>query len=1084
MLVPVTPSLALVQKLADRDPDGASELVRFALYEVLCDLTDRHRESLDRVFSKAMLTRADGARRGLVRAYVRKRLNGEDVGDVLTSAAYLTSLEVEVAKGPFSESKHRRDPYTGRFVAFLPDRGDHAANRAAAADQIASWMKSGLISPGAKVHLVGEQTRDPSKAGYEMYETPNDPVNMKRELHDDLGEMNHLNPRQVEVHPAETNQQRGGNRGRVFDAMSSATSASTAHRATRNAPLDRESFGRELDNAVSTSSDKDRRAYRQVSAAGRGLQAVSTPGSAPHILGGIAQVAGELGPEAERVLGPGIRRTAYRYRGTERTPNAQLAREVSDSTPLADALSSGNTDAVRGLLGRGNAGLAVGTASAYADQANQMSPDELKLAMRGDTAIGYLSRKVPDPERAELSFEAGRVPPSQGVIINRAGDVVSEAMGAGSDHYLPFDLKNLKSLQGGQYARTRVAGGPTTEDIYTGLLSGARQIQVVSNSGVFTVQFDPSLRGSRRYSDKARQMVTRYQALLDRIKSSQSGDRPLYSQDLSPAEQSRIRHDAFERAGYDKTLGEQYAREDIDQARTRAQFDTPDDDELMEAARNTVMSQARSGKLQIGSRGALERAVQDEFHTQLQGVKDQRVQSLALDGEGYARALQSLQQEFPYFIRSDVKYETRRGFDAARSHRSPDEPLAGGGPRVRDKGYVGPNQITANDNYRLGAGGGNSQTATSSSKPGTSGGDTGGTSGGGARIPDLKAYKPTTSGKLEDISGDLESNLVDSLTAVKDQIDGSLEGMTVDETDLSPDGMQRLLQSGNAVQWMRGYVTNAGGWRQVAAKLSKASPAELAKAHEAMEKAEAKDKWAVSQGSTDAHSPEIAANYAKAKQDLRTAMLVRNQPKDVGGDPALYSPDDPTTAAPPQFKEISDLGTDPNNYQGFLDAQKGTGFEQAVKTLESKKPEERAKAIKDMVRKYQNTVAWAAQDNPRAQPSGAVLEEATTHARAREIAGQKSKHPAYKKLAHHQAAWSFLHQREGVQQLTGGGPGKAGAPAAGAAAPAFQPPTVRQPEHQPVRKARRRIVLHPPGSPLAVAFAKAAHRKRAATSTR
>src|SRR5207342_236966 len=72
---------------------------------------------------------------------------------------------------------------------------------------------------------------------------------------------------------------------------------------------------------------------------------------------------------------------------------------------------------------------------------------------------------------------------------------------------------------GGQYVRTRAAGGLTTEDLYTGLLTGARQVQVISNSGVFTVEFDPDVRGGRRYTDKALRMINRYGKILETIQA-------------------------------------------------------------------------------------------------------------------------------------------------------------------------------------------------------------------------------------------------------------------------------------------------------------------------------------------------------------------------------------------------------------------------------------------------------------------------------------------------------------------------------------------------------------------------------------
>src|SRR4029077_5663097 len=124
-----------------------------------------------------------------------------------------------------------------------------------------------------------------------------------------------------------------------------------------------------------------------------------------------------------------------------------------------------------------------------------LTPDQLWLYTHGDTAaIGLVNEHfLPDLNAAALSLKGGEQPRSVGVIIDANGDLVTQAQGFNGDHYLPFDLKNLKELQGGRYVRTRAAGGLTSEDLYTGLLTGARQVQVVSNSGVFTLEFDPDV---------------------------------------------------------------------------------------------------------------------------------------------------------------------------------------------------------------------------------------------------------------------------------------------------------------------------------------------------------------------------------------------------------------------------------------------------------------------------------------------------------------------------------------------------------------------------------------------------------------
>ena len=44
-------------------------------------------------------------------------------------------------------------------------------------------------------------------------------------------------------------------------------------------------------------------------------------------MGAFARFAGTYGPEAEKVLDPRVRQTAYRYRGTEKEPDIELMRQ-------------------------------------------------------------------------------------------------------------------------------------------------------------------------------------------------------------------------------------------------------------------------------------------------------------------------------------------------------------------------------------------------------------------------------------------------------------------------------------------------------------------------------------------------------------------------------------------------------------------------------------------------------------------------------------------------------------------------------------------------------------------------------------
>lgn len=439
--------------------------------------------------------------------------------------------------------------------------------------------------------------------------------------------------------------------------------------------------------------------YQHLATAGSVLAATGLPGSSA--IGSAAHLAAAVGPEAQNVLGPHLQRTAYRYRGTEKTADAALRRQVKEVTPAAVKLALEDPHEAAALGGSAAQGAsrnptpAGGVLGYYArsSRARSMTDQQLALRARGDVAAGYLSDQVPNPQETALSIAAGQVPPSLGVIIDAQGHVSSESMGYNGDHYLPFDLKNLRSLHGGQYVRTRAAGGPTTEDIYTGLLSGARQMQVVSNSGVFTMEFDPDLRGGRRYSDKAAQMVGRYQHLLDAVDS-----RTLLANDLTPAEIRGFQREAFNQQPNNPTLAKDLADEKIAQERQRRKFNVKEPEEIEAEAdaelRDYVKNRPRGDSLGnqdlADKKRELVAELYDEQHTNT-------VRELKLDGEGYYRAMRSLKQEFPYYIRS-VDFEERPLFLTDRKLNTPGQklPSRGGGT---DRGYLSPAAAAGAEGY-------------------------------------------------------------------------------------------------------------------------------------------------------------------------------------------------------------------------------------------------------------------------------------------------------------------------------------------------------------------------------------------------
>jgi hypothetical protein len=316
-----------------------------------------------------------------------------------------------------------------------------------------------------------------------------------------------------------------------------------------------------------------------------------------------------------------------------------------------------------------------------------------------------LVKDLPRKDLINLQTKSGAIPPSRGFIVDRNGQVITEAVGYGDDHYLPFNLKNISRLKGGEYVRTRTLGGPTTEDIYAGLVSGARSVTIVSRSGIYTVEFDDTFRGSRRYNDKAARMVARYGMILDAVNSGQvtlediPGDRmqelrlqaaelyPDESGDGFSGELDRLKNNERRRPQMSEARRKEAAREFLrDKA---ALIQTPDgrelgyEDMVEQLVRRDVAgieSEAKAfssmygGDMPESTRAALdtkraevrakysdpERVVatmnlDDEFDRRMQVEMDKYVASqrpLRLDGSGYSFALDAMKEQFPYYVKS------------------------------------------------------------------------------------------------------------------------------------------------------------------------------------------------------------------------------------------------------------------------------------------------------------------------------------------------------------------------------------------------------------------------------------------------
>jgi hypothetical protein len=725
-LQPVEGLLEVVSRIEEENPEAARELVRLGLYESMTEQIDKAWPEMQVGVLTRMQDVAASARSSMLRSHVGKALDGQPEPQDQPYAEGLAMLDAYFSKGILSGAllslfnrRHKRDD-KGRFVrADVGQRTDPNQSLATrqmghhqeALEAVDAWAKDGLIDDNTPLTTHHRRVDvDGRPLGTTELRNPATKANLQQRLGGIQMEGNdHLLLTGITVDTHKLKGQSPKQRA-AMDLMATLTDNDhiASRRLLRGLPMDAEGNTKDQTSNASRwhgeSVGTDRRAYNRMSMTGDLLTNISAPGSTINTVGGLAQLIGNLGPEAEKVLGPGIRRTAYRYRGTERRPDRQLVTQVKDATKMADTLDTDNLEqfqqaqrevARQATAERASNDPAKVVAGYWMAQGQRVTPDERALGMRGDAAVATLlsdPNLLPSQELTELSVESGELPPSQGVIIDARGEVVSQAQGYNGDHYLPFDLRNLNALHGGQYVRTRATGGPTTEDIYTGLLTGARQIQVVSNSGVFTLEFDPDLRGGRRYTDKAQRMVGRYSKLLATIAGG-----GLYQTDLTPAQRADIRTKAWEGAGGDKDRYEANLKTLTDRARLESSVGAVSDEEMEEAANNAAASEVRrqsADRAQAGnpmSNQERARVAEEAKRTFRAKQAAEGVRRLRLDGPGYDRALKTLRQEFPYFIRK-TSWKSLPDWLAERKLPNPDghKPFA-----PTDSGYVRPGQTNA-----------------------------------------------------------------------------------------------------------------------------------------------------------------------------------------------------------------------------------------------------------------------------------------------------------------------------------------------------------------------------------------------------
>lgn len=458
------------------------------------------------------------------------------------------------------------------------------------------------------------------------------------------------------------------------------------------------------------------RTFGRLDRGGKILQASLGPAAPPQLQYALAVAnhVGQYGPEAQKVFGPSMDRAAYRYRGTEREVDPKLA----------DALTLLRHAGVRGQRARD---VAVGG----------LGGEKKSDGWNPGPVLDYFRGQLPDPSLNELQRRSGVIPPSEGIIIDPHRRIAHQSVGYADDWYLPFNLRHLAALKGGEYIRTRTFGGPTTEDVYTGLVSGAKALTVVSHNGVYTVDFNENLRGGRRFNDKAARMVARYGQLLDAVRSdkvSRGGVSPSRQAELAQKVRDEYGEDdgtdgfnqrlgrLMDKERRDPVLSDQESADVADQWLATATGDLGDgrDMTMPERIDSLINEKAKSDyatfKGQAAAVGQEPLVSLDDYRRQLRAKVEtgtateqiaavaelmhqtrdfnwamrkateanaERIKSLKLDGQGYDAALKALKEQFPYYI-DRVKYTPWR--DARGILGIQSRTMEG----ARDTGYVIP----------------------------------------------------------------------------------------------------------------------------------------------------------------------------------------------------------------------------------------------------------------------------------------------------------------------------------------------------------------------------------------------------------
>lgn len=673
--------------------------------EVLYDTIEANQRTLQRHVEETALKTIDDIKKSMKTTVLSKGLHDGD-SELINS---LYELEEIIKDSPYShgyvfdESDFRRDPTSGRFTKkVVVDRKRPAMDRKVA-DALGVPDKGGTPHTQSKYQQEYLQVRDflssvaagGNLGDHNVYLQLQNGNGAKyiRQLHgkvDDSWDPADEDVKGVIARPSELNL--GGASFGLSNSLGSPIHRNTVGTLNR-VDANTGSFASNWTDARTKGSSNER-LYARTTAASGFLTSVAPYGSSLQIAGAFGQFVGSHGPDAEKVLGPGIRRAAYRYRGTEKTPDSAMVEEYQRTirgterrevlTPDEDAdlkrrQNRAVTAAREAKWRQANAGgvgdprrvtrLTVDEEATFgnrevkrekafvpiqavtldknerahvlndvrarymAERASQTRPVGIAADRGRDVISSHLAENAPNKDLFALQLDSGNTPPSEGVIIDKEGNIAVQAVGYGDDHYLPFNLKNMKQLRGGEYIRTRSVGGPTSEDIYTGLLMGAKRIQVNSRSGSFIVEFEDDFTGKRRYNDKAKRMVRRYEQILDSVQSEQ-------------VDRQSVRPEI--RAQFSEEIDTKYPgmRRPEKKKMLQTRIDEYKRDPEMSEEDEVAFERYITGQTQ-GMEEKRAAAVRSDAWNAWRSDKEFKYR---LNGIGYAAALKALQEQFPYYI--------------------------------------------------------------------------------------------------------------------------------------------------------------------------------------------------------------------------------------------------------------------------------------------------------------------------------------------------------------------------------------------------------------------------------------------------